>query len=141
MSRASNPSSVGPESILARWSVLDQGRVDDLIDLDPEGELFQNIYHIFLEEVSKALGEMHGHLKDGNFKEISRLAHRLLSTGHNSGAPRVGELFRLLEALALEEMQVQENNHQANKDRFVELLDILKAEFMLAAAELKKFLH
>ena len=118
------------------YSVVDGQRVLDLIEFDQKGQLFNNIFNIFNDEIMLALPVLHLALEKNNYKEISRLSHRLFSTCYNSGAPRMGEIFRILEKLTQTEIPSNDN-----KIILIALLGLMGEEFKKATAQLKFFLH
>ncbi len=82
------------------WRVLGQFR-----ELDPAGGLgmMKEIAQIFLDSTQDSLALIEAAISLGNGDELRRRAHSLKSSAANMGADRLFDLYKLLEAMGLEE--------------------------------------
>lgn len=118
------------DQMLLSYPRVDYLKIEELKSFDSTGVLFTELVNIFYEEFKINLPLLESHLQTGKLVELSQLAHRLRSTGYNSGASRVSEILKRIELDA--------KDQDVKKSEIQVLVNSLEVETGKTYVELKK---
>ena len=96
--------------------LLDQKALSALKDVCGDGESFDQILHVYIENSSEKMVVLVAAVESADWVTVSSIAHAMKSSSMNVGAMELGELFKMLEA----------DLKDANADRIGALLADLK---------------
>lgn len=117
------------DQMLLSFPRVDLCKVAELKSFDRSEKLFHDLIAIFKAEFENNIPIMKRFLKDNELSELSRLAHRLRSTGYNCAASRVSEILKRIE--------IDSADHEANRNELQILINALEIESLKTLQEIK----
>lgn len=91
------------DQMLLSFPRVDLMKIAELKSFDRSEKLFHDLVEIFKNEFENNIPILKKYLKENELSELSRLAHRLRSTGYNCAASRVSEILKRIEIDSLDQ--------------------------------------
>ncbi|MCK6598023.1 MAG: hypothetical protein L6Q37_06630 [Bdellovibrionaceae bacterium] len=85
------------DQMILSYPRVEISKIEELKSFDLSGNLLSELIDIFKSEFELNLPLMKEMLKNEDFEMLSKMSHRLRSTGFNSGARRVSEILKKIE--------------------------------------------
>lgn len=120
------------DQILLSFARLDDIKILEVISYDPSKALIAELIKIFDSEMIDKISLIKKNFAEENYSEVSRVAHRIRSTGLNLGTTRLCEILKRIEYQSLETLVV--------RSEIDFLIRSVEKEFLYASEKLKAYL-
>jgi HPt (histidine-containing phosphotransfer) domain-containing protein len=111
--------------------LLDNSMLEQLNQVDPSGELLENLFSILNDQTKNFYDFSNGLLLQNDYGNLGREAHKLKSSFGSMGLVELQKICKQIELLA------KEGNDSTRKERLKELLVIFNQTYSLSMEILK----